>query len=835
MSGCGRWFAILLAVLATGRPVEAQPATDSAQASIAYLSQVMDEFHDRFPVYDDVSSPGNHFHVYAKLPDGGAPVTMNGSWTGNPHSGATSIRCQFTATAFYAGFYFQNGTLSGAQSVPQANWGTVPNAGVDLTGATALTFWARGETGGEQIDFFLAGVGRNGETGAPVESHPDSSPRRPAPGTLTTLTTSWQQFTIDLTGMDLSYVLGGFAWVATSWDNPDGATFYLDDIQYQLGPERLEARLNEMRFLRSFTTLPLQPDPLDANENDDIDFVRRNTAFIYDNALAILAFLAEGSTDSVRRAGLIGDAFVYATQHDRLFNDNHACNDAIDPLSVDGARLRSAYAAGDIAVPNGWTPNGRSGVVPIPGFYIEATKTFHEIDQEAIDVGNNAWAVVALRALYQRTAEASYLDAACRLANFIHSFRNDSGTYRGFRGGVNDPEETPALRPWASSEHNIDAYAAFAALYRATGDVRWQQDAEHARQFIEAMWEPGRNCFVAGTADPFTLNDAAGALPLDVQAWSVLAIPDVLAAHPGVLQCAETNHLTTADGFTGFDFNDDNDGVWFEGTAQMVVAYALAGQTANAETYREQLRNAQEAAFGDGEGVVAASHDGVSTGFFTASNDPFVYFRRLHVGATAWNVLAQLGVNPYYISLPAVPPAAVDARYTGTAAAVTWPPVAGAAGYDVGRSSNGQAYAVIASPVFASTTDASIAGGAAYLYRVRTRNLDGTTSAWSAPDVSTAVVFTDDPLAAGTIIRSAHVTQLRTAVNAVRTLAGLPAATFASATIVRAQHLIELRNAVGQARSALSLPALTYMQPVVQPRVTLVRAADVAELRDGVR
>jgi hypothetical protein len=35
------------------------PACKSAKAGIAYLAQVMDEFHNQFPVYDDLSSAGN--------------------------------------------------------------------------------------------------------------------------------------------------------------------------------------------------------------------------------------------------------------------------------------------------------------------------------------------------------------------------------------------------------------------------------------------------------------------------------------------------------------------------------------------------------------------------------------------------------------------------------------------------------------------------------------------------------------------------------------------------------------------------------------------------------
>src|SRR3989442_7050433 len=89
--------------------------------------------------------------------------------------------------------------------------------------------------------------------------------------------------------------------------------------------------------------------------------------------------------------------------------------------------------------------------------------------------------------------------------------------------------------------------------------------------------------------------------------------------------------------------NEDRDGLWFEGTAHMAVAYAVAGQDVAAEALRQQLILAQHTTpFGDNFGLAAGSHDGISTGF------GFLLFRRLHVGATAWNVFAQLRFNPYY-------------------------------------------------------------------------------------------------------------------------------------------------------------------------------------------
>jgi hypothetical protein len=614
----------------------------STLASIQYLAAVMDQFHNRFPVYDDVSSAGNHFHAYTKIPDENALVSITGSSTDNPHAGATAIRCEFQPGGVnFGGFYFQNGILPAGASAPEFNFGTAPNAGIDLTGATTLSFWARGQQGGEKIEFFMGGVGRNPVTGQPIAPFPDSSPRVPGIGTITMLTTTWQKFTIDLTGKSLNYTLGGFGWVASVNGNPNGAVFYLDDIQYELNNVRRTQRLNEPRFLASFTTKPFQVQPPPVS---DLDLVLRNSAFTYDNALVLLAFLADGTQDSLRRARLIGDAFVYASKNDRFYNDG---------------RLRSDYAAGDISLPPGWTPNGRSGTVPIPGFYDETQQKFIEIEQKAIDTGNNTWAMIALLALYQRNLDPVYLETARKLSNFIHTFRNNSGQFQGFQGGYDSYPESPNFisRVYASTEHNLDVYAAFTAMFQITGESRWQDDAQHAYRFVQAMWDSQRLCFLAGTIDPNTRNNNSGQLPLDVQAWSVLSLPDTLKLHPQTLNCAEQNHRITADGFNGFDFNDDKDGVWFEGIGQMAVAYTLTDQCAMVRNLRQELYRAQQTSpFGDGYGIVAASHEGISTGF------DFKYFRRLHIGATSWNVFAQLGFNPFnqitnqacYIYLPII-------------------------------------------------------------------------------------------------------------------------------------------------------------------------------------
>jgi len=127
-----------------------------------------------------------------------------------PHEGCDTPPCN------WAGVYWQD---------PASNWGDRPG-GYDLTGARALTFWARGQEGGEKISFKIGGIGCDS---AP---YPDSlCPVRviDVPDLLNT----WQLYTVPLSaGTELSGLVGGFMWAASKHDNPNGATFYLDDIQY---------------------------------------------------------------------------------------------------------------------------------------------------------------------------------------------------------------------------------------------------------------------------------------------------------------------------------------------------------------------------------------------------------------------------------------------------------------------------------------------------------------------------------------------------------------------------------------------------------------------------
>jgi hypothetical protein len=183
----------------------------------------------------------------------------------------------------------------------------------------------------------------------------------------------------------------------------------------------------------------------------------------------------------------------------------------------------------------------------------------------------------------------------------------------------------------------------------------------------------------------------------------------------------------------------------------------------------------------------------------------------------------------------AAPTGVVAAAVTSTQVDVAWTAVAGALSYEVDRKAPGGAFTQIATPAGNSHSDTTAAASTAYLYRVRAVDA-GTTSASSTPDLAITVIFTDSPLTAGTVVKAVHLSQLRTAVNAVRALASLSASSFtdaaSSGTTIKAIHLTELRTALDAARSVLDLSTGGYTDAA--PAGLEIKTVHIGELRDRV-
>jgi fibronectin type 3 domain-containing protein len=182
----------------------------------------------------------------------------------------------------------------------------------------------------------------------------------------------------------------------------------------------------------------------------------------------------------------------------------------------------------------------------------------------------------------------------------------------------------------------------------------------------------------------------------------------------------------------------------------------------------------------------------------------------------------------------------VDAHAAGArSVSVTWSAVSGAASYEIVRSADAATFASVGTTSATSFIDEGVQANTSYLYKVRALS-GGTTGPFSAADLATTVIFTDDPLIAGTTtVKAAHVDELRVAVNAVRALAARPVAAFTDPTLtpavtaIRATHLSELRTALAEARSALALAPQSYTDSTLA--AVPVKAIHLSELRAGVR
>ncbi|WP_079545535.1 hypothetical protein [Bradyrhizobium lablabi] len=336
-----------------------------------------------------------------------------------------------------------------------------------------------------------------------------------------------------------------------------------------------------------------------------------STAFVYDNALAVIALVACGNVPS---ATIIGNALSLAARNDRSFPDG---------------RIRNAYRAG---------PAGE-GAPALPGWWDDKQKIWAEDPaQDGTSTGNVAWAALALLTLHQATKQESFLADAEHLIDWVIA-NVSSGS--GFRGGFHgyDPQQVPLT--WISTEHNVDVYAAATWLFRLTGEQKYADAASQARRFLDRAFDADH--FLLGTKPDGSLADS-GMLALDVQLWPWMAVLDAPARWRSALNFAAT-HLAVKD---GFDFNGDRDGLWVEGTAQASLAYRIAGdphRSAQLLTTLEAERTPS--------GLLNATREArVSTGLSidptgTGKEADFFYFRRPHLGATAWVTLAALGWNPF--------------------------------------------------------------------------------------------------------------------------------------------------------------------------------------------
>ena len=382
------------------------------------------------------------------------------------------------------------------------------------------------------------------------------------------------------------------------------------------------------------------------------------TAFTYDNAVAIHAYLGSDDSEDRSRAEVLGNGLLYAQANN---------------FPVADGRFAQAYFV---------------NVVTSDGAYITpAAAPFYFYGSA---VGDQAWAGMALAQLYHRTGKIKYLKGATLVGDWIAANTYSTLGAGGFSFGtnINQYNQSVPSPNGKSTEHNIDCTAFFMMLAELTDDgfastnMRWSALANHAKKFVEALYNSAGPYFYTGTlADQITINTTP--IPEDCQTWSYMTLLegggkkktiDWAIANLGTTDTSASPHtsLTGNAKFSGIVFDtaslttttDDPNAVWLEGTAHTAAALAarvLEGGDPLAKLFADitraielledcvhaqKLLGVGKTAGGktipQGLGLVAATSV-MDTGF------GYTYGPSLHIGATGWYLIAGYAGNPFQL------------------------------------------------------------------------------------------------------------------------------------------------------------------------------------------
>jgi len=351
----------------------------------------------------------------------------------------------------------------------------------------------------------------------------------------------------------------------------------------------------------------------------------KDRAYVYDNALAITAFLMGKQADllddeSLARAFQIADALVLIQDNDPI-NAARLADGEFPALTP--APIQDLYDHGPVAT-------DRNGA----GLDIRAWPG----GDGRTSSGNQAYVAMALllasdvaSQLGETDRAADYLRTAKEMLLYVGRTRLVADALGGFR--LADAADIPTYPNARATEHNIDLAWAFDRLAQIESNgalkTRWQEWRDAARAFCNLMYDTNpRLATLDWISDDWSYfhagADSAGNIdndlvPLDVGAWSALALGDYRDMAFGFLQFLSTSTDRNGRTYTGFDpgfraVSDESltsrrDGVGSEMTAYMAIVARELGDTAVLEALaaRASLTASEQAAY---DTIVAAANAG---------------------------------------------------------------------------------------------------------------------------------------------------------------------------------------------------------------------------------
>lgn len=138
-------------------------------------------------------------------------IIMQENYRDNSSPDSSCVKISYRAGDLnWGGVYWQ---------YPDTNWCHSPGMNLDKYHFKRLTFYCRGDVGGEMVGFKIG------------EDNCDSFVSQKF---WMQLTQQWRKYTIDVTGQNLSDIRGAFCWLIDAHKNTVGpTTFYITKVQFE--------------------------------------------------------------------------------------------------------------------------------------------------------------------------------------------------------------------------------------------------------------------------------------------------------------------------------------------------------------------------------------------------------------------------------------------------------------------------------------------------------------------------------------------------------------------------------------------------------------------------
>jgi hypothetical protein len=282
-------------------------------------------------------------------------------------------------------------------------------------------------------------------------------------------------------------------------------------------------------------------------------------------------------------------------------------------------------------------------------YYLDGSSPYPQEGDKRI-AGAIAWVALAATHYQHKFKSREFLSFNYLLLTYLHSqiapIKIKGVENRALVFAPNDVQNTPFLEnDTVALEHNLDAYAAFYHFIKINKVTKWQPEVNDLKKFIMAMWDKDKSHFWSGAAirtGAINKNE----LYLDNQTWSLLALDkatlkEIEPASALKINCEE--FYVKHEGISGFHdskptkYPGQHEFVWSEGTLGQVLAMKEQNVTCNDLTSQHFLTEIKKMKKEDG---------GIAYATSTAKQD---FTTSSSVAGTAWLYFASNDFNPFHV------------------------------------------------------------------------------------------------------------------------------------------------------------------------------------------